>query len=75
MSPLAVKQLVEYCKLGCPPSASEFRPKSHPAHGVLTGQWVFVWQGWLSLLAGAAAIPAFRQFARAMALETIDTAR
>lgn len=38
------------------------------------GQWGFVWQGWLSLLAGAAAIPAFLQLARATALERIDTA-
>jgi membrane protease YdiL (CAAX protease family) len=46
-------------------------------YGVIpsAGQWTFVWQGWLSLLAGAAAIPAFRQLARATALERIDTAR
>jgi membrane protease YdiL (CAAX protease family) len=46
-------------------------------YGVIpsAGQWAFVWQGWLLLLAGAAAIPAFRQLARAMALERIDTAR
>lgn len=44
-------------------------------YGVIpsAGQWDFVWQGWLSLLAGAAAIPAFRQLARAMALGRIDT--
>lgn len=35
------------------------------------GQWGFVWQGWLSLLAGAAAIPAFLQLARVTALERI----
>jgi membrane protease YdiL (CAAX protease family) len=33
------------------------------------GQWAFVWQGWLSLLAVAAAIPAFLQLARATALD------
>ena len=33
------------------------------------GEWAFVWPGWLSLLAGAAAIPAFRQLARTMARE------
>lgn len=46
-------------------------------YGVIpsAGQWTFVWQGWLSLLAGAAAIPAFRQLARATALERIDTPR
>jgi membrane protease YdiL (CAAX protease family) len=33
------------------------------------GEWTFVWQGWLSLIAGAAAIPAFRRLARATALE------
>ena len=33
------------------------------------GQWSFVWQGWLSLLAGAAAIPAFLLLARATALD------
>jgi membrane protease YdiL (CAAX protease family) len=46
-------------------------------YGVIpsAGQWAFVWQGWLSLLAGAASIPAFRQLARAMALERIDTGR
>jgi len=45
-------------------------------YGVIpsVGQWEFVWQGWLSLLAGAAAIPAFVQLARATALERIDTA-
>ena len=45
-------------------------------YGVIpsVGQWEFVWQGWLSLLAGAAAIPAFLQLARATALERIDTA-
>jgi membrane protease YdiL (CAAX protease family) len=45
-------------------------------YGVIpsVGQWGFVWQGWLSLLAGAAAIPAFLQLARATALERIDTA-
>jgi len=46
-------------------------------YGVIpsAGQWAFVWQGWLSLLAGAASIPAFRQLARVMALERIDTDR
>ncbi len=36
-------------------------------YGVIpsAGQWAFVWQGWLSLSAGAAAIPAFRQLAKA----------
>ncbi len=36
-------------------------------YGVIpsAGEWDFVAQGWLSLLAGAAAIPAFRQLARA----------
>lgn len=45
-------------------------------YGVIpsVGQWGFVWQGWLSLLAGAAAIPAFFQLARATALERTDTA-
>ena len=38
------------------------------------GQWAFVSQGWLSLLAGAAAIPAYRQLARVTALERIGTA-
>ncbi len=35
-------------------------------YGVIpsAGQWAFVWQGWLSLSAGAAAIPAFRQLAK-----------
>jgi membrane protease YdiL (CAAX protease family) len=44
-------------------------------YGVIpsAGEWGFVWQGWLSLLAGAAAIPAFRQLARTTALEQIDT--
>ena len=36
------------------------------------GQWAFVWQGWLSLLAGAAAIPAFLQLARVTALDRIE---
>lgn len=37
-------------------------------YGVIpsAGQFAFVWQGWLSLVAGAAAIPAFRQLAKAM---------
>lgn len=45
-------------------------------YGVIpsAGEWAFVWQGWLSLLAGAAAIPAFRQLAKATALEKIDSA-
>jgi membrane protease YdiL (CAAX protease family) len=45
-------------------------------YGVIpsVGQWAFVWQGWLSLLAGAAAIPAFRRLARVTALERIDSA-
>jgi membrane protease YdiL (CAAX protease family) len=45
-------------------------------YGVIpsVGQWAFVWQGWLSLFAGAAAIPAFLQLARAAALERTDTA-
>ena len=38
------------------------------------GEWAFVWQGWLVLLAGAAAIPAFRQLARTTARERIDPA-
>jgi membrane protease YdiL (CAAX protease family) len=44
-------------------------------YGVIpsAGEWGFVWQGWLSLLAGAAAIPAFGQLARTTALERIDT--
>jgi hypothetical protein len=46
-------------------------------YGVIpsAGQWELVGQGWLSLLAGAAAIPAFRQLGRATALERIDTTR
>ena len=46
-------------------------------YGVIpsAGEWAFVWQGWLSLLAGAAAIPAFRQLAKATALERMETAR
>ena len=46
-------------------------------YGVIpsAGEWGFVWQGWLSLLAGRAAIPAFRQLARATAFERIDIAR
>jgi len=38
-------------------------------YGVIpsAGQCPFVWQGWMSLLAGAAAIPAFRQLAKATA--------
>ena len=45
-------------------------------YGVIpsVGEWGFVWQGWLSLLAGAAAIPAFLQLARATAPERNDTA-
>lgn len=40
-------------------------------YGVIpsAGQWAFVWQGWLSLSAGAAAIPAFARLARAAARE------
>lgn len=36
-------------------------------YGVIpsAGDWAFVWQGWLSLLAGTVAIPAFRELARA----------
>jgi len=43
-------------------------------YGVIpsVGQWAFVWQGWLSLLAGAAAIPAFLQLARVTAFERIE---
>ena len=43
-------------------------------YGVIpsAGQWPFVWQGWLSLLAGVAAIPAFRQLARVTALDRIE---
>lgn len=37
------------------------------------GQCEFVWRGWLSLLAGAAAIPAFLQLARATALDPADS--
>lgn len=46
-------------------------------YGVIpsAGELAFVWQGWLSLLAGAAAIPAFRQLAKATALERTETAR
>ena len=46
-------------------------------YGVIpsAGQWAFVWQSWLSLSAGAAAIPAFRQLDRATALERVDTDR
>ena len=38
-------------------------------YGVIpsAGQWAFVSQGWLSLLAGAAAVPAFRQLAKTTA--------
>jgi hypothetical protein len=39
------------------------------------GEWAFVWQGWLSLLAAAATIPAFQQLARATALEKREPAR
>jgi hypothetical protein len=35
------------------------------------GQWAFVWQGWLTVLAGAAAIPAFVRLARATTLERV----
>ena len=40
-------------------------------YGVIpsAGDWAFVWQGWLSLLAGTVAIPAFRELARATATE------
>ena len=46
-------------------------------YGVIpsAGDWAFVWQGWLLLLAGTAAIPAFRALAKAMAFERIDIAR
>lgn len=46
-------------------------------YGVIpsVGAWAFVWQGWLSLLAGAAAIPAFRQLAKATAPKRMETAR
>lgn len=39
-------------------------------YGVIpsAGPWSFVWQGWLTLLAGAAAVPAFLQLAKATAL-------
>jgi membrane protease YdiL (CAAX protease family) len=45
-------------------------------YGVIpsAGQWAFVWQGWLTLLTGALAIPAFVRLARATLLERIDTA-
>jgi len=45
-------------------------------YGVIpsAGQWAFVWQGWLTLLTGAAAIPAFVRLARATMLERTDTA-
>ena len=45
-------------------------------YGVIpsVGEWGFVGQGWLSLLAGAAAIPAFRQLARVTAVQRIDSA-
>lgn len=39
------------------------------------GEWAFVSQGWLSLLAGAAAVLAFRQLAKATAIERTETAR
>ena len=40
-------------------------------YGVIpsAGQWAFVGQGWLSLVAGLAAILAFRQLGRTVALE------
>jgi hypothetical protein len=38
------------------------------------GQVAFVWHGWLSLLAGVAAILAFRQRSRATALDRIEEA-
>ncbi len=46
-------------------------------YGVIpsAGDWAFVWQGWLLLLAGTAAIPAFRALAKATAFERIDIAR
>ena len=46
-------------------------------YGVIpsAGQWAFVGQGWLSLLAGAAAIPAFRQLARTTTAEGRVAAR
>lgn len=39
------------------------------------GEWAFVWQGWLSLLTGAAAVPAFRQLAKTTALERLEATR
>ena len=46
-------------------------------YGVIpsAGQSAFVWQGWLLVLTGSAAIPAFRQLASTMALERIGTAQ
>ena len=46
-------------------------------YGVIpsAGDWAFVWQGWLLLVAGTAAIPAFRALAKATAFERIDIAR
>ena len=46
-------------------------------YGVIpsAGEWGFVWQGWLSLLTGAAAVPACLRLARATAPERNDTAR
>jgi len=45
-------------------------------YGVIpsVGEWGFVGQGWLSILTGAAAIPAFLRLARATAPERNDTA-
>jgi len=44
-------------------------------YGVIpsAGQSAFVWQGWLLLFTGGAAIPAFRELASTMALERIGT--
>jgi len=46
-------------------------------YGVIpsAGQWAFVWQGWLTLIAGAAAILAFAKLASVTALERSDAAR
>jgi hypothetical protein len=46
-------------------------------YGVIpsAGESAFVWQGWLLLLAGTAAVPAFRQLARTLALQRVDMVR
>lgn len=46
-------------------------------YGVIpsVGQWAFVGQGWLSIVAGLAAIAAFRQLRRTVALERVELAQ